>query len=174
MHKIKVIKKEELGQSFSIGHTLVIPWVVCLIVEAPCSLTNTPEVFLVFSQSVCQKACKGRSMLSSQSGEQVLSNVLLVLRPLLMSCASVRSLFQKPLPIPTSAANLPCHHGEVTFPLQIQFTASSLRRRDKLGSVQCANRFSSETDRPDWSYETFSSEGNTVTKHIIMKCEESM
>jgi len=24
MHKIKVIKKEELGQSFSIGHTLVI------------------------------------------------------------------------------------------------------------------------------------------------------
>lgn len=108
------------------------------------------------------------------SGEQVLSNVLLVLRPLLMSCASVRSLFQKPLPIPTSAANLPCHHGEVIFPLQIQFTASSLRRRDKLGSVQCANRFSSETDRPDWSYETFSSEGNTVTKHIIMKCEESM
>lgn len=48
MHKIKVIKKEESGQSFSIGYTLVILYAVSLIMEPPWTLRNAPEVFLVF------------------------------------------------------------------------------------------------------------------------------
>lgn len=48
MHKIKVIKKEESGQSFSIGYTPVILYAVSLIMEPPWILRNAPEVFLVF------------------------------------------------------------------------------------------------------------------------------